>query len=184
MADLLSRLLAASSWGAMLALAASCGGESAGDGSGTGATGTGGGSTGGSSSGGTGGALDASVDSAGLPKTPYPTPAGCAGPFHEGGYWGQCCETVGCTTPDNGACPPADQVYGKVPGYPSGSGSCSCGSATTGPWAPRDPATEAACCYVFSAISCDGRPLTVDGVIRRAPLVARRDWARAHALAA
>ncbi len=195
MADFLNRLLRASQWGAVLAIGVNCGGESGSDsnatgGTSSGGTSTGGASTGGSSTGGasTGGAstggssgttADASVDSSTLPKVPYPTPAGCAGPNHEGGYWGQCCEKVGCMAATNGACPPADKLSAGSPkGYPTGSGSCSCGSANTGPFAPQDPATEEACCYIFSSIGCDGRPLVVDGKTRLAPLVARMDWAR------
>ncbi len=194
----MNRLLKASQWGAVLAIGVNCGGESDSDSSATGGTSSGGSSTGGASTGGssTGGAgatstggssgttADASVDSSTLPKVPYPTPAGCNGPHHEGGYWGQCCEKVGCMAATNGACPPADKLSSGSPkGYPAGSGSCSCGSANTGPFAPQDPATEEACCYIFSSIGCDGRPLVVDGETRLAPLVARTDWARTAAAA-
>jgi hypothetical protein len=117
-----------------------------------------------------------------LPSTPYPEPAGCGGPSHEGGYWGQCCETVGCTDAINGACPATTELSSKLPGYPSGSGSCSCGTAS-GPFAPHDPATEAACCYIFSSIGCDGRPLVVGGELRLARVVRRLDWARVRSAA-
>ncbi|HMR78266.1 MAG TPA: hypothetical protein PKD61_24325 [Polyangiaceae bacterium] len=191
MADFLNRLIKASQWGAVLALGVGCGGESDSDTQSTGGASSGGASSGGASTGGnsSGGAaavssggvsggtgLDASAD-ASLPSKPYPKPAGCDGPSHEGGYWGQCCEKVGCTQPVNGACPANTDLYGKLPGYPSGSGSCSCGTSS-GPFAPHDPATEAACCYLFSSIGCDGRPLVVGGQLRLARVVRRLDWAR------
>lgn len=169
MADMLSRLLRAAEWGALVALCASCGGESESD---DGAGGSGG--SGGATSGGSGGVVDAGSDAA-LPTTPYPTPLGCYGPSHDSGYYGQCCEKAACIAPINGACPPATQASQVIPGYPPGSGSCSCGD-NKGPFAPN-AANEGACCYLFGSISCEGRPLLVAGRARKAPLVARADWA-------
>lgn len=198
----------AAEWGALLALGAGCGGQtdSPGSGGGGGSTATGGvggstttGGAGGTTTGGSGGTAlggsggvtvdaggvggaggtgGASVD-AGLPTVPYPTPAGCTGPEYDSGYYGQCCEKVGCIAPIGGACPAPDQLYGVMPGYPSGSGSCSCGE-NKGPYAPH-AATEGACCYLFGGISCDGRPLLIDGRARVARLVARADWSKLSA---
>lgn len=186
------RLLRAVEWGAVLALGASCGGETEG-----GSAAATGGTAGASSSGGGGGssgsgggvidagiggaahdsgldAADADVDSS-LPTTPYPTPAGCFGPIHDGGYYGQCCEKVTCTDTTDGTCPPYPN---PGPGdWPIGSGYCSCGmSVSPGPFAPQDPSAEGPCCYVYSTISCDGRPLLVRGKARLAPLRRRSDW--------
>ncbi|GMV14496.1 MAG: hypothetical protein AMXMBFR56_27200 [Polyangiaceae bacterium] len=189
MSGLLSRLLRAAEWGAVLALGSSCGGQTEG-----GSAATSGGSAGATSGGGSGGAggsvIDAGtggapVDSGSdaddggvdgsLPTTPYPTPAGCFGPFHDGGYYGQCCEKVTCTGTTDGACPPY-----PVPGpgdWPVGSGYCGCGTtASSGPFAPQNPSTEGPCCYVYSTIGCDGRPLIVRGTPRLAPLRRRSDW--------
>lgn len=169
------RLVRAAGWGALLATGASCGGESSEDPSGTGGLDAGG-------TGGTGGALvDAAVEASLLPTEPYPLPAGCGGTSHEGGYWGQCCELVGCVDPDGGVCPPLDQARNVIPGYPPGSGSCAC-AEPQGPFAPRAPDTQGACCYLYSSIGCDGRPLLVAGAARRATLVQRSDWARVRPL--
>lgn len=205
---LLNRLRAAAGWGALLAAGTGCGGDavgatSGGGGSGSGGTGADAGgqagdaSPGGADAGGAGGASgaggtqpdaggasgsggapsDAGVDAPPEPKVPYPDAAGCFGPVHDGGYWGQCCEYVGCLERENGACPSA-ALASEVLGGPYGSGYCHCGAGPTGPFLPRDPATEDECCYLYSWISCDGRPLTVAGVVRRAPPVRRADWAR------
>ena len=202
MPDLLPRLLSAAEWGALLALAASCGGQTessknvaggSGGASGGGVTsggsggvtsgGSGGvtsGGSGGVTSGGSGGAVDSGiVDSggadSGLPTTPYPNPIGCYGPEYDAGYYGQCCEKAQCMDPVGGKCPTPTELWGLMPGYPSGSGTCTCGESK-GPFGPHY-STEAPCCYLFGSIGCDGRPLLVHGHPRVAPLIARADWA-------
>jgi hypothetical protein len=187
--DTLERLLRAAHWGMSLALVSGCGGSSSSDGSGgdggvagTGGTdaGTGGsttggsGGTGGTTSGGTGG-ISGSGGAQHL--EPYPKEKlGCSGPEFDGGYYGQCCVEVGCFDPAGGAeCPSAETATG-IPGYPPGSGTCTCGEPTAGPYAPHE-ASEGACCYLFGSISCDGRPLIVtSGETRVAPIVRRSDW--------
>lgn len=147
------RLLRAVEWGAVLALSLSCGqAEREGE----------------SGSGGSGGAT-------GLPTEPYPTPAGCFGPVYDGGYYGQCCEKVICTPATDGACPPVPDP--KPDGWPTGSGVCSCSSTAMGPYAPQKPTAGPPCCYIWSTIGCDGRPLIVRGEPRLAPLRRRADWA-------
>jgi hypothetical protein len=185
MFDFRSRLMRAAEWGAVLALSSGCGGQTESGSANGGAPGAG--ATGGTQAGGSGGSggaiggsggtlADAGPDAdAGLPDIPYPTPGGCTGPFYDGGYYGQCCEAVGCAAPVNGACPPKEAIAGYLPGYPPGSGSCSCGE-NKGPFAPHQPG-EAACCYLFGSISCEGRPLVVRGRALVAPLRRRSDWA-------
>lgn len=181
-----------------LAAVSGCGGSSSSDGNGgdggvagTGGTATGGTSSGGTSSGGTssggtsyggttsGGTGGISGSGGGQHLEPYPKEKlGCSGPEFDGGYYGQCCVEVGCFDPAGGAeCPSAETATGSIPGYPPGSGSCTCGEPTAGPYAPHE-ASEGACCYIFGSISCEGRPLIVtSGETRVAPIVRRSDWA-------
>ncbi|MCC6216412.1 MAG: hypothetical protein IT376_16240 [Polyangiaceae bacterium] len=191
MNSLLNRLRAAAGWGALLAAGTSCGGDAvgatSGRGGGSGGTGSDAGgaagdaSPGGADAGGAGGASgeggtqpEAGADAPPEPRVPYPDPVGCFGPEHDGGYWGQRCEYVGCLEREDGACVSAAVARSRL----SGAHGCACGSGPTGPYLPRDSSTEDECCYLYSWISCDGRPLTVAGVVRRAPPVRRADWAR------
>lgn len=172
--SLLARLLHASRWGAALALTTGCGGNIESNAS----TDPGDASTDApDAADGPGDASPADANGeAGLPTTPYPEPAGCSGPEFDGGYYGQCCEKVGCAEPVNGACPDPSQVnHNYLPSFPVGSGSCTCGDPVRGPFAPREP-SEGACCYVFGTIACEGRPLIVEGSPRLPPLVSRSDW--------
>ncbi|WP_437687743.1 hypothetical protein [Sorangium sp. So ce176] len=177
----LARILLASQWGASLALASGCGPQVESGSSSNppeGAT---------SESGG-GGETDPPDASAPLDPTPEPT---CVGPFHDGGYYGQCCYEVHCAAPVDGACPAAAQAAPHLEGLPPGSGSCMCdgdgeGGAQSilGPYANRAASDPASCCYLVGHISCEGRPLLVRGEPRVAPLSrapsawSRTDWQR------
>jgi hypothetical protein len=108
---------------------------------------------------------------------------GCKGPEHEGGYYGQCCFRALCY--ESTSCLPSDatELRNALENFPPGSGSCACGVApqptVSGPFAPNpaDPELpDGNCCYVVGGISCEGRPLMIQGVPRVAPVVARRDW--------
>lgn len=166
------RLVAAAAWGAGLAIVAGCGGNT---------------EAGASADAGRDAAMkdvatDAVVDVASdatdaAPLVPYPDNLGCSGPVYDSGYYGQCCTEALCGQADGGVCPPADSVMYWLPGYPPGSGTCTCGGSATGPFAPRT-ASEGPCCYVVGSIECDGRPLLVAGRPRLAPVVERADWAR------
>lgn len=127
----------------------------------------------------TDGGRDSGMDApaeGGLPTVPYPETLECRGPTYDGGYWGRCCDRALCREPENGTCPPPERAY-EIPGFPPGSGSCECEPAR-GPFAPRSPATEAACCYLVGSIGCEGRPLRVRGRPRRAHLGGAVAWCR------
>jgi hypothetical protein len=154
-------LLKAAARGAALAVATtSCvipdmTAEDAGTGGGAATFGTGGGATGGGMSG-TGGG------SAGLP--PIPTALlTCEGPVFDGGYFGQCCARAFCPTVPfrgSGVCVCSHSAFSPV-------------DQVLGPFSDGDGGT----CFVASAISCVGRPLTTDEeewVV--APVVPRSDW--------
>lgn len=99
------------------------------------------------------------------------------------GYHGQCCTRADCYTPDDGVCAPAESAATAL-GIFFGSGRCSCTgdsgrSDVEGPFAPNPtdtPSRTGSCCYLVTSISCDGRPLLVDGVALVSALVARIDW--------
>lgn len=110
---------------------------------------------------------------------------GCSGPVHDGGYYGQCCVEALCYTPSSGACMAANDpmIRSTLPGFPPGSGSCSCaevgGEAVRGPFArnadnPNE--TDGSCCYLVGSISCEGRPLCIEGEQVVASIVTRNDW--------
>ncbi|HTU60487.1 MAG TPA: hypothetical protein VMF89_18680 [Polyangiales bacterium] len=111
---------------------------------------------------------------------------GCFGPVHDSGYYGQCCVSALCYTPESGAaCAPKDEVSRLLPGYPPGSGACGCstdpvtGSASDGPYA-RNAADDAGlgeCCYLVGSITCTGRPLVIAGEVVIAAVVVRSGWA-------
>lgn len=110
---------------------------------------------------------------------PYPTASlGCSGPEHDGGYYGQCCAKALCYTPEDGADCVAPEAAPTALGKSYGSGSCMCGE-TQGPFASNpahQPAQDGTCCYVISSITCEGRPLLVDGEPVVAELSRRADW--------
>src|SRR6187551_482965 len=119
--------------------------------------------------------------------TPYPLSAlGCTGPEYDGGFYGRCCAEALCYTPDDGAdCVAPDAAPQKL-GTFYGSGSCLCGDdGIQGPFA-QNPTHETvkagSCCYVISSISCDGRPLLVDGTPLISALTRRCDWLLADLL--
>jgi hypothetical protein len=100
------------------------------------------------------------------------------------GYYGFCTGEVHCAEVVDGLCPSLDNSS-DVPGYPPGSGSCSCTggeieSFQEGPFRrdpERAPASEPGpCCYVFYGIGCDGRPLCAEGRLILADVVVRSDW--------
>ncbi|MEZ4219947.1 MAG: hypothetical protein R3B13_03390 [Polyangiaceae bacterium] len=174
------RILKAARWGSALAMAAGCG--SASEDSQHTATNDAGldSSTGGYT-------WDAPVFDAWVPTDasswtplePYPETLSCSGPFYDSGFGfhGQCCERVICgPRGEEGTCTPASEVGPGFPGFPPGSGSCTCGT-TTGPYLAR-PTDSGPCCYIVPAIGCDGRPLRVASQSRLAPLIRRRDWSR------
>lgn len=182
MKELLGRLGAAARWGAVLAVGTGCGGEvTAGTATGAGGTsaaGSGGATTGGSDGGGTGGKLaDAAADRPEDPREPYPDAAACTDTAVEGGFTGPCCEQAGCIDRSDGGCPDPEEARYRLG---QSGGNCVCGPAATGPYRPRDPATEADCCYLYSMQWCMGRPLAVAGVVRVAPPRRRVDWGRAR----
>ncbi|WP_437678937.1 hypothetical protein [Sorangium sp. So ce131] len=157
MRTLLLRLLAASQWGASLALASGCGAHvDSGTGSDQPETGT-------SASGG-GSTVDPPDGSP--PLEPYPDPV-CFGPEFNDGYYGRCCDEVHCTAPVDGACPAAASVL--LSDLPPGSGTCQC-EDPRGPYASRTQGDPESCCYLVGSISCDGRPLLIRGEPRLAPL--------------
>jgi hypothetical protein len=93
------------------------------------------------------------------------------------GYYGQCCVDVLCYTPDDGVCGGPDMVHAKLPGFPPGSGECSCvpepgKQDVEGPFA----GSSGSCCYLVGSIGCDGRPLLVAGNARLAAVRRRGDW--------
>jgi hypothetical protein len=193
--DAVKRILRAAQWGMSLAVVSGCGGSTDGDGGGgdggvaggtssggtsSGGTSSGGTSSGGTSSGGTnpGGSGGISGSGGSQHLDPYPKEKlGCTGPEFDGGYYGQCCVKVGCFDPGaSGECPAAENATSSIPGYPPGSGSCTCGEPTAGPYAPHE-ASEGACCYLFGSITCEGRPFYVaSGETRVAKVVRRLDW--------
>jgi hypothetical protein len=134
--------------------------------------------TGGSGAGGT---------SAGGSPSLLPAPSTeCVGEDHGDGpgpYYGRCCSDISCRSPGpEGVCLPADSgELTSLPGYPPGSGSCSC-EATQGPFAPPADSShmgEGECCYSIYSIGCDGRPLRrEDSSFVLAPVVHRADWGR------
>ena len=132
---------------------------------------------------GEGGDAGASAGAAGegnQPLAPYPVNTlGCSGPEHNDGYLGQCCATALCYTPDDGSeCVAPDAAPGKL-GKFYGSGSCLCGPSIQGPFAKNpthEPTMAGTCCYVVSAITCEGRPLLVDGIPLISSLTQRGDW--------
>ncbi|WP_437588256.1 hypothetical protein [Sorangium sp. So ce1000] len=193
MRNFLLRILVASQWGASLALVSGCGTHVESDSSSSptegatsesGSSSTGGATSGASSSSsasegvtsGSGGGGDVDPPDASAPLDPYPDPT-CVGPFHDGGYYGQCCYKVHCTAPVNGACPAASEAAPHLENLPPGSGTCTCsaegeGAAgwIQGPYANRTASDPASCCYLVGSISCEGRPLLVRGEPRVAPL--------------
>ncbi len=151
---------------------------------GTGVTSGTGGSGGVSSPGGTSGAAGGPTEPwASRPEVPaaeggqYPvcgpdqsTPGGF-------GFHGSCCMDVVCRAPSTqtGLCPEPSEIHRGA-----GSGTCDCG-ATQGPF-KADAAHESltaggqGCCYVAGIITCDGRPLFIDGRQRAARLRAASVW--------
>jgi hypothetical protein len=127
------------------------------------------------------GANSAGAASIGQQLAPYPVEAlGCSGPVHDGGYYGQCCAKARCYTPEVGTeCVAPDAAPEKL-GTSFGSGSCLCGATPVqGPYAnnpAHDPEEAGTCCYVVSSISCDGRPLLVDGTPLVSAATRRCDW--------
>ena len=174
--------------GAALALLSvpACGGSTAADASSAGAANGGGpgavtaGSSG-TANAGTAGAIGAgAAGDAGQQLMPYPESAlGCAGPEYDGGYYGQCCTDALCYTPnDGGDCVAANAAPEKL-GTFYGSGSCLCGDGIQGPFAnnpTHQPKEPGRCCYVISSISCEGRPLLVDGTAVVSAPTRRSDW--------
>jgi hypothetical protein len=135
-----------------------------------------------------GGSAAGAAGESSQPLTPYPVSAlGCTGPEHDGGYYGRCCAEALCYTPDDGSqCVPPAEAPQKL-GTFYGSGSCLCGGEEPiqGPFAqnpahtPEQPGT---CCYVISSITCEGRPLLVDGAPIVSALTRRCDWLLADLL--
>jgi len=117
---------------------------------------------------------------------PYPIGSlGCSGPEHDGGYYGQCCAEALCYTPEDGSecAEPEDAPHRLGTFY--GSGSCLCGDAIQGPFAANpahEPEKPGTCCYVIASITCEGRPLLVDGAPIFSVLTGRRDWVLAEVL--
>ena len=178
----LKRLVHASRWGATLVLVTGCapviqGGSSGGDGGG----GTGGASsttTGGTATGGGGTTTtDTTTPSTStltgtpwqeLELTPFPT---CVGPDYGNGpgYYGQCCYEVHCVLPEtDGVC--LDPQTAPLTGLPPGSGECEC-EKRLGPYQNTNPDDAQKCCYLVGWISCDGRPLMIEGEARLADVV-------------
>ena len=111
---------------------------------------------------------------------PYPAAdLGCTGEPQQSGFHGQCCARAYCYTPSDGVCVPPAQAPDAV-GRSYGSGECLCGAQPiAGPYAPNPtdtPKSEGSCCYIISAIGCDGRPLLVDGRAVTSELERRADW--------
>jgi len=111
---------------------------------------------------------------------PYPTAElGCSGESYGPGFGfhGQCCAQAYCYTPSDGRCAGVDDAPDAVhKSY--GSGSCLCGPIL-GAYAPNPtdtPQSAGSCCYIISAIGCDGRPLLVDGRAITSDLSLRADW--------
>ena len=127
----------------------------------------GGGEEGGGEEGGDDGDLDE------VPEADYPV---CEGD-DTGGFVGPCCVDVYCIDPSEGSdCPTTDEVTAQqITGKSLGSGECEC-EAPQGPYAPYG-GTDKACCYTVGIQSCEGRPLYVDGGIRRASLRRGTAWA-------
>ena len=140
------------------------------------------------------GALDLSAACKSDDETPKPwsslseVPAAASGSYPDCGtdqstpggfgYHGSCCMDVVCQAPDTktGQCADPSTVHRGV-----GSGTCGCGT-TLGPFqadaAHQGLTTDGqGCCYVAGIIGCDGRPLFVDGMQRKASLRAEGGWA-------
>jgi len=150
MRSFLHRLLFASQWGASLVIISGCGSDvSREPGSTDGANGN---------------------ENLNLDLTPEPV---CRGPYYDdgGGFFGQCCDDVLCTTPVNGACPSTADARAVLTGLPPGSGSCEC-EPLRGPYANTDADSADACCYLVGSIGCEGRPLLVHGEARLAEVIA------------
>lgn len=188
LAQLASDLRSSTTRGATLAaltLAAACGSATRGGATGSGGSPGDGGAQGGTlhSGGATGGEAGATGGDAGSGQLlqPYPTTGlGCFGPFHNDGYYGQCCYAASCYTPPEGekCSASADRSI-----LPPGSGSCSCEENgqpdVSGPYAPNPthvPLQAGPCCYLIGSIACEGRPFFVDGQLLLADVVARDDW--------
>ncbi|WP_437277134.1 hypothetical protein WME90_38750 [Sorangium sp. So ce375] len=197
MRTFLRRILVASQWGASLAVVcgSGCGTHVESGASATSSEGgtsessssssspegaTSGVGSGSSSSGGAtsaaGGGGEVDPPDASAPLDPYPDPT-CVGPFHDGGYYGQCCYEVHCTAPVGGACPAASEAPPHIQDLPPGSGTCTCSADgeggvgwIQGPYANRTASDPASCCYLVGSIACEGRPLLVRGEPRVAPL--------------
>lgn len=110
-----------------------------------------------------------------LKPVPSDVELGCFGPEYEGGYWGQCCTSVVCRLPDEGACPEGDN------GRSYGSGECTCEQGVRGPFARPEIVDggvtgEGPCCYLTDTIGCTGRPLRVAQQPLLAAVVQRGDW--------
>ncbi len=113
---------------------------------------------------------------------PYPVSAlGCSGPVHDAGDYGQCCAEALCYTPDDGSHCLTPEAAPEKLGKSYGSGKCLCGAEPIqGPFATNpahEPQQAGSCCYVISSITCDGRPLLVDGAPLASGLTQRCDWA-------
>jgi len=164
---------------ALLTLPACASTSTGGSNGGSGASGASG--MAGAATAGEGGASTAGAAGEGNQLSPYPVGAlGCSGPEHDGGYYGQCCAEALCYTPDDGSeCVASEAAPNKL-GTFYGSGSCLCGAEPIrGPFAANpahDPAQAGTCCYVISSITCEGRPLLVDGAPLLSALTRRRDW--------
>ena len=105
-----------------------------------------------------------------LDVTEYPV---CTGDSLDTGG-SECCVDVWCVPPDGDSCPAPDaQSAEDLTGMSLGSGACLC-AAVEGPFAVESDAGQ--CCYTLGIEGCEGRPLIVDGTIRRAPVQARRGW--------
>jgi hypothetical protein len=145
-------------------------------------------SAGGRASAGEGGASVAGAGGGNQQLAPYPASAlGCTGPEHDGGYYGQCCAEALCYTPDNQSECVAPKDAPEKLGTFYGSGSCLCGGEESiqGPFAKNPahtPEQAGTCCYVISSITCEGRPLLVDGAPIISPLTRRCDWLLADLL--
>lgn len=179
----------AASPGAAGASSTSAGAASAGQpGAGSpGASGSASAGRGGESAAGAGGESTAgAAGETGQQLTPYPVGTlGCTGPEHDGGYYGQCCAEALCYTPDDGSeCVGPDEAPQKLNTF-YGSGSCLCGDAIQGPFAENpthEPEKPGTCCYVIASITCEGRPLLVDGAPILSALTGRCDWVLADVL--
>lgn len=94
------------------------------------------------------------------------------------GFHGSCCKGVVCQAPapETGQCPEPSKVRRGT-----GSGTCSC-DTTEGPFQADEAhknltADGKGCCYLAGIITCDGRPLFIEGALRRAPVRGWAGWA-------